>query len=175
LNNGFIRLGLDRIPVPAPTLPRCDYIYFATPSRASFTITNEFVTSARAIVAHAHNAVGNRMPHVPHLRPGHTILLAYGTGKYEPVFRCTVCASAVPVRTSKHIFDVFCYSDASLHAQLGEARYDPDPVVQKFIGISIEAPENLRHIRQLILKPKGNNTLRRWDEVFGAAGSGPLA
>lgn len=164
--SNFIRLGLDRIPVPATTLPRCDYVYFATPSRASFTITNEFVASARAIIAHAHNSVGIRMPLVPRLRPGDTILLAYGSGRYEPVFRCTICASPVPVRTSKHIFDVFCYLDESLRARLEDARYEPDPVVQKFIGISIDAPEDLRHLKQTIVKPGGNNTLRRWDEVF---------
>jgi hypothetical protein len=162
---GIIRLGLDRV-APAPTLPKCDYIYFATPSRASFTITNEFVTEAKAIIAHAHNAAGNRMPNIPNLRPGDTILLAYGSGKYEPVFRCTVCAASVPVRTSKHIFEVFTYLDESLHARLSEARYEPDPVVKRFIGISIGSPEDLRHVRRTIIKPKGNNTLRRWHEVF---------
>ena len=164
--SNLIRLGLDRIPVPATTLPKCDYIYFATPSRASFTITKEFVASARVIIAHAHNAVGIRMPHVPRLRPGNTILLAYGSGRYEPVFRCTVCASPAPVRTSKHIFEVFSYLDESLHARLEEARYTPDPVVKKYIGISIDAPQDLRHVKQTLVKPGGNNTLRRWVEVF---------
>jgi hypothetical protein len=158
----IIRLGLDQT-YSAPLLPRCDYIYFATPSRASFTITNEFVAEAKAIIAHAHNTAGNRMPNIPNLRPGDTILLAYGSGKYEPVFRCSVCAASVPVRTSKHIFEVFCYLDESLHAR---AQYTPDPVVKKYIGISIDAPEDLRHVRQTVVKPAGNNTLRRWDEVF---------
>jgi hypothetical protein len=49
----LMSLGLDRIPVPVHAQPRCDYIYFATPPRASFTITNEFVSAERVIIAHA--------------------------------------------------------------------------------------------------------------------------
>ena len=163
--NSFISLALNKI-APAPSLPKCDYVCFATPSRASFTITMEFVATARAIVAHAHNSLGLRIPLVPRLRPGDTILLAYGSGTYEPVFRCKVRRSPNPVRTPKHIFEVFCYLDDSLSQRLLDARYEPDPVVKKFIGISIEAPEDLRHVRRTIVKPAGNNTLRRWDEAF---------
>ncbi len=165
MSNGIIRLGLDRFD-PVPAVPKCDYVYFATPSRASFTITSAFVATAKAIVAQAHNTLGQRMPLVQHLCPGDTILLAYGSGKYQPVFRCKVCASPMPVRTSKHVFEVFCYLDESLSERLHEARYLPDPVVKRFIGICIESPEDLRHVRQTIVKPGGNNTLRRWDEVF---------
>jgi hypothetical protein len=66
VKDNFIRLGLDAI-VPPPVIPRCDYVYFATPSRASFTITRDFVETEKVIVAHAHNSVGIRMPLVPQL------------------------------------------------------------------------------------------------------------
>jgi hypothetical protein len=77
------------------------------------------------------------------------------------------------VRTAKHIFDVFSYLDESLHARLREGNYQPDPLVCQFIGIAIEPPEDLGHIRRLIIKPRGNNTLRRWDEVFKVSPARP--
>jgi hypothetical protein len=49
-------------------LPECDFVYFATPACGSWTITAEFVDSAKAIIAHAYNNVGLRMPIVQHLR-----------------------------------------------------------------------------------------------------------
>jgi hypothetical protein len=47
--------------------------------------------------------------------------------------------------------------------------YEPDPVIQQFVGISIEVLQDLRGINCPIAKPKGNNTLRRWSEVFPAS------
>jgi precorrin-8X/cobalt-precorrin-8 methylmutase len=35
-------------------LPECDFVYFATPACGSWTITAEFVDSAKAIIAHAY-------------------------------------------------------------------------------------------------------------------------
>ena len=52
-------------------LPECDFVYFATPACGSWTITAEFVDSAKAIIAHAYNNAGLRMPLIQHLRPGH--------------------------------------------------------------------------------------------------------
>ena len=142
-------------------------MYFATPARGSWTITAEFVDSAKAIIAHAYNTLGLRMPLIQHLRPGHQILLAYGTdGKYFPVFRCTVSRSPDPVRTDKHTFDAFCYIAEPFLDRLTAKGYDPDPVIQRFTGISIGSLQDLRHKECKIAKPKGNNTLRRWDEVL---------
>ena len=56
-NAGAIRKA-DR----ATALPECDFVYFATPACGSWTITAEFVDSAKAIIAHAYNNVGFRMP-----------------------------------------------------------------------------------------------------------------
>jgi hypothetical protein len=148
-------------------LPKCDFVYFASPTRGSWTMTAEFVETAKAIVAHAYNSLGLRMPLIQHLRPGHQILLTYGdSGKYSPIFRCEVCASPEPVSTRKHTFDVLCYIADRFHDQLREEGYGPDPEIQRFTGISIGAVEDLRNCRFTITKPRGNNTLRRWDEVF---------
>jgi hypothetical protein len=144
-------------------------VYFATPACGSWTITAEFVNSAKAIVAHAYNNAGLRMPLVQRLRPGQHILLVYGAdGKYAPVFRCEVCASPDTVRTREHSFDVFCYIAEEFHDRLKAEGHAPDPVAQRFTGISIGSLQDLQNIECTITKPKGNNTLRRWDEVFGS-------
>jgi hypothetical protein len=167
-----LRIGRD---VPArlyasssgAELAECDFVYFATPSCGSWTITAEFVDSARAIIAHAYNSIGLRMPLIQQLRAGHQILLAYGAGgRYSPVFRCRVCTSPEPVRTRKHTFDVFCYIAEQFHDRLKVEGYEYDPVIQRFIGIAIDSVQDLRDNKTRITKPKGNNTLRRWDEVF---------
>ena len=151
-------------------LPECDFVYFATPACGSWTITAEFVDSAKAIIAHAYNSLGLRMPLVQGLRPGHQILLVHGAeGKYIPVFRCEVCASPEPVCTGQHTFDVFCCIPEEFHERLRLEGYSPDPVIQRFIGISISSVQDLRDRQCKIVKPKGNNTLRRWDEVFPRA------
>jgi hypothetical protein len=148
-------------------LPECDFVYFATPACGLWTITAEFVDSAKAIIAHAYNNAGLRMPLIQHLRQGHQILLAYGAdGQYCPVFRCEVCVSPEPVRTPEHTFDVFCYIAEQFLDRLKAEGYGPDPVIQRFTGISIGSLQDLRDNKCKITKPKGNNTLLRWDEVF---------
>ncbi|MDE3165954.1 MAG: hypothetical protein KGN36_09120 [Acidobacteriota bacterium] len=156
----------DREGAQGSPIPRTDYIYFATGSRGSFTITRDFVAANRIIVAQAYSTLGNRMPLVPGLLPGETILLAYGSGRYQPIFRCKIRPSPKPLQTQKHTLDVFCEIDPSLHDRLGRADYRVDPVAKTFVGITIDTPEDLQHLDERIIKPKGNNTLRRWDEVF---------
>jgi hypothetical protein len=93
----------------------------------------------------------------------------YGAdGKYAPVFCCEVCASPDTARTRDHTFKVFCYIPEEYRDRLKAEGYAPDPVVQRFTGISIGSLQDLRNIECTITKPKGNNTLRRWDEVFGS-------
>jgi hypothetical protein len=152
-------------------LPKCDFVYFATPACGSWTITAEFVDSAKAIIAHAYNSLGLRMPLVQGLHPGHQILLVHGAeGLYIPVFRCEVCASPEPVCAGQHTFAVFCFIREQFHERLRLEGYSPDPVIQRFIGISISSVQDLRSRQCKIAKPKGNNTLRRWDEVFPPGG-----
>jgi hypothetical protein len=41
--------------------------------------------------------------------------------------------------------------------------YESDPVLERLTGISLASVKDVRDI--LIINPKGNDTLRRWDEV----------
>ncbi len=107
------------------------------------------------------------MPLVQGLQPGDQILLVYGTaGQYRPVFSCRVRVPDEPVELGMHRFDGFCYIPDRLHDQLKAGGYEPDPVIHQFVGIAIELVEDLRQIDRTITKPRGNNTLRRWSEVF---------
>lgn len=156
---------------PITGLPESDFVYFATPACGSWTITTEFVASANAIMAHAYNNAGLRMPLVQSLRPGHRILLVYGSdGQYSPIFHCQVCSSPEPVVTRQHAFDVFCYINERFHQRLESEGYVADPVIERFVGISIGSVQDLRGFQLKIKKPKGNNTLRRSQEVFHTAG-----
>ena len=153
----------------ADTLPRCDWVYFATPAKWSGTVTRDFVAEQTVIVRSVHNAAGQRTSNVQHLRPGERILLVHGGhGKpYRALFSCTICAAREPVRTSQCVFDVFSYLDESLHEQLRMGGYTPDPVVRRFTGISISEVQDLRGITSVIPRRLGNNTISRWEEVFG--------
>ena len=158
-----------KTPEVSKTLPRCDWVYFATPARWSGTVTRDFVTEQKVIVRSVYNANGLRIANVQHLMPGERILLVHGgQGKpYRALFSGTIAAAAAPVRTSQHCFEVFSYIDESFHERLRAGGYDPDPVVGAFTGISITAVRDLRDITNVIPRPSGNNTIRRWDEVFG--------
>ena len=74
------------------------------------------------------------------------------------------------MRSRDHTFDVFCYIADAFHDRLKAEGYSLDPVIQRFTGISIGSLQDLRDSNCRITKPKGNNTLRRWDEVFPGTG-----
>ena len=151
-------------------LPVCDWVYFATTAKECWTVTKEFVSEAKIIFAHIYNKQHIRMPNVQHLEPGDKILLVHGGGgkPYRALFCCTTGAAERPVRNVdlRHTFPVFSYADESLNERLYATGYDPDPVLKKFTGITLAALEDVHHITWSIAKPLGNNTLRRWDEVF---------
>ncbi|MGA9625522.1 MAG: hypothetical protein WBL65_26750 [Bryobacteraceae bacterium] len=149
-------------------LPLCDWVYFATPKRGSWTVTKDFVSEAKVILRSVYNKDGLRIANVSHLKPGDKVLLAYGGGgcPYRALFRCTVGIPAKPVERAQHSFDVFAYVDESLYDRLTKSHYEADPVLKKFTGISIAQIQDLRHITGTIPRPTGNNTLRRWGEVF---------
>lgn len=150
-------------------LPVCDWVYFATTAKESWTVTKAFVSAAKIIFAHAYNSQGIRMPNVQRLEPGDKILLVHGgDGKYRPLFACTIAAAAKPVSNPdlRHTFPVFSYADESLYERLRSTGYDPDPVLKKFVSITISDLQDLRDIACSIPHPPGNNTLRRWEEVF---------
>ena len=151
------------------SLPRCDWVYFAGPAKASFTVTRDFVKEHHVIVRNVYNAARQRIANVQHLEPGERILLVYGgKGKpYHALLSATISAGAAPVRYTGHEFEAFSYIDESLDESLTIGGYDRDPVLGRFIGISITAVQDLRDIRSEIPRPTGNNTIWRWDEVFG--------
>jgi hypothetical protein len=152
-------------------LPVCEWVYFATTAKECWTITKEFVSEAKLIFAHAYNTAGIRMPNIQHLGPGNKILLVHGgDGKYRPLFCCTIGAAASPVqnRDRGHTFPVFSYAaDESLYDRLAATGYDPDPVLKKFVGITITELQDVQNVGCSIPHPEGRYALRRWDEVFG--------
>jgi hypothetical protein len=151
-------------------LPVCDWVYFATTAKECWTVTKDFVSEAKIIFAHVYNKQRIRMPNVQHLEPGEKILLVHGGGgrPYHALFCCTIGAAERPVQNTdlRHTFPVFAYVDESLNERLYATGYDVDPVLKKFTGITIAELQDVRHITCSIQKPLGNNTLRRWDEVF---------
>ena len=156
------------IPEVSGALPSCDWVYFATTAKWSGTVTGKFVEEHKVIVRNLHNADGQLIANVRHLKPGERILLVHGGhGKpYHALFSCVICASGAPVRTSHHSFDVFSYIDKSLHESLRAGGYAPDPVVGGFTGISITAAQDLRGSTSEIPRP-GRGTIWRWGDVFG--------
>lgn len=154
-------------------LPVRDWVYFATPAVGNGPEhLMEFVAREKLIVAHVYEDgdVLIRMPLVQHLGPGDTILLVYGGhGRpYRAVASCTVAASAKPVQTPHHTFEVFHCIDDPLAGEVAALGYRPDPVVERLTAISLAEVRDVSHVDCTIRKPKGNNTLRRWGEVFPA-------
>ncbi len=149
-------------------IPFCDWVYFATPARASNTITAEFVMEARAIVRTVFNTKGIRIPNVSLIKPGDKILLAYGGHgqPYHPVFRCTVETPEVPILLPRNRYQVFKYLDGTFDDRLRAWSYEPDPILLRFTGIAIKEIQDLRHVICTIPHPIRSCTLRRWKEVF---------
>lgn len=148
-------------------LPKCDWVYFAAPSKGPWTVTGEFVDEAKVIVRNVHNKLGLRLANNARLRPGHKILLVHGgDGKpFQPLYCCTIVASAKPLQTPKPSFGVFSEIDKSMHERLKATGYEADPVLNKFTGISVGAMQDLRHMTCSIPRPQGRNTLWRWSDV----------
>ena len=148
--------------------PICDWVYFATPAQAYWTVTKDVVEQTNLIICHVYNKNGIRLANVARMKPGDTILLVYG-GHGEPyhaLFSCKIAASDAPVQDKRYLFDVFSYAD-KFADRLKEGGYGRDPILGRFTGISIEQPIYLRRISCPIPRPAGLNTIRRWDEVWG--------
>jgi hypothetical protein len=148
-------------------LPKCDWVYFAAPSKGSWTVTQKFVAEEKIIIRNVHNKLGQRLANNSHLRPGNKILLVYGGEghPYRALFCCTIVASVKPVQTPRQSFGIFLEIDKSMHEHLKESDYEVDPLLNKFTGISVAAVHDLRHITRPIPKPGGRNTLWRWNDV----------
>jgi hypothetical protein len=150
-------------------LPKCDWVYFATPSRWSGTVTAKFVATHRVIVRNVYNSMGIRIANVRHLKPGEKILLVHGgDGRpYRALFCGRIGASSNTVRTPQHTFAAFSYIDSALDSDLSSGGYTRDPVLNRFTGITLESSIDLSHITGQIPRPEGNNTIWRWRTVFG--------
>jgi hypothetical protein len=168
----FTRIEFPR-EVPKPTLPVCDWVYFATPSQEDWATTRAFVDEFRMIMRTVYDSRDNAIANVKNIQQGDRILLVYGGGRnkkpYRPMFSCTVVAPPRPVPR----FDAFSYVDAAQHDRLQESGFTIDPHLNRFTGISIEVSQNLERVPYNVPKPNGINTIRRWSEVFGATNATP--
>lgn len=161
----FTRIEFPRS-VPRPDSPVCTWVYFATPSQEDWRTTRAVVHEFGLIIRTVYDSRDNAVANVKNIQLGDSILLAYGGGRskkpYRPMFSCLVVAPPRPVPR----FDAFSYADASQHERLRESGYVPDPHLKRFTGISVEVSQNLEGVTRDIPRPGGNNTIRRWNEVF---------
>jgi hypothetical protein len=152
-------------------LPVCDWVYFATPSQEDLATTGNIVRDLGMIIRTVFNSAGIPIANVKQLRPGDTILLVHGGGgskkPYRPMFSCTVVAPPHPIP----LFEAFSYADESQQKRLRDSGYLPDPHLKKFTGIAIKVSQDLDRLAYSIPRPLGNNTIRRWGEVFGGTGA----
>jgi len=151
-------------------LPHCEWVYFATPKKGrGRTAFKALIQDLRIILCHAYNSVGIPLPNVLQLRSRQKVLLVYrGSGEraYRPLFCCTLGSPKKPLNTDRQSFEVFSIVDPSMTARLGRERFDPDPILGKFVGITISDLHDLEGNDSEILKPKGQTTLRHWNDVF---------
>jgi hypothetical protein len=161
-----IEFPRDASKPPTPALPVCDFVYFATPSQETWATTRKLIDECRMIIRSAYNSAGIAIANTKQIRKNDTILMVYGGGgskkPYLPMFSCTVVTAPIPVPG----FEGFSYADLSQHDSLQKSHYPRDPHLNRFTGISIQVLENLEHVRCEISRPSGNNTIRRWVEVF---------
>jgi hypothetical protein len=154
-------------------LPECDWVYFATPSKEDWATTRTLADEIGLIVRSVYNSAGTPIANAKRIRQGDTILLVYGGGRsknpYRPMLSCTVVACPRPVPG----FDSFSFADGPQIERLRNSGYTPDPHFKRFTGISVGVLRGLERFTHSVSRPGGNNAIRRWDEVFGVAGSRP--
>ena len=121
--------------VPKPALPVCDWVYFATPSKAGWDDTRAVVRDFRLIIRPVYNSKDSAVANVKNIQQGDTILLVYGGGRnkkpYRPMFSCMVVAPPRPVPR----FDAVSYNNAAQHEHLEESGYIPNHPLGKFTVI----------------------------------------
>jgi hypothetical protein len=150
-------------------LPVCDWVYFATPSKAGWENTRAIVSDFKMIIRPVYEKMSEGrdrpkpIPNVKHIRQGQTILLVYG-GKgepYRPMLSCKVVASPRPVPG----FEAFSFAEVSQAARLQTSGYGIDPYFRKFTGISVEEVSPVTGSIQT--PPKRGTAIRTWEQVFG--------
>ena len=113
------------------------------------------------------NAVGATKPNVAHVAPGDIVLLAYGRGRYEPQLYLQVepspdeplARTLAMTRLTGEVAD-----------RLAAAGYRLDPKLGSFTGWRVTPCGDWRGQLPAVLKPGGNNFLRRWSEVRAVNG-----
>lgn len=151
--------------IPDPT--RFKWVYFATPSRANRNDTYDLAYSDGALCTEVYNAVGATKPNVAHVAPGDIVLLAYGRGRYEPQLYLQVepspdeplARTLAMTRLTGEVAD-----------RLAAAGYRLDPKLGSFTGWRVTPCGDWRGQLPAVLKPGGNNFLRRWSEVRAVNG-----
>lgn len=150
----------------AVSIPKCTWVYFATDSAADFTATKKTVSQMGMIIRTVYNSAGLAIANTKQIRIGDSILLVHGGGDrslpYRPMFACEVVHPPQPVAG----FNGFSFAETHHIPQLKNSNYSPDPHLAKYTGISVSTIADLETISALIPRPRGNNTIRKWDEVL---------
>ena len=153
-------------PVRARSIPRCTWVYFATDSAEDFAATKRIVTELGIIVRTVYNSAGIAIANTKQIRVGDSILLVHGGGDrglaYRPMFSCEVIASEHPIPG----FNGFSFVENRHIPQLQKSTYPRDPHFERYTGIAIRPLVDLDDSDTPIPRPRGNNAIRKWDEVF---------
>jgi hypothetical protein len=120
------------------------------------------------ILRSVHNQTGNAIANTLRLRPGQTILLAYGGDSrvYRALARCRIAKPAKPINTGSRLFPGCSYANDANRERIRAAGYEPDPVLGRFTGIPVGDVEDLRRDSFYIPRPIGNNAIWSWRKVF---------
>jgi hypothetical protein len=156
----------------SPAMPKCDWVYFANDTKWNLDGFCKFVVGEKLIVRTIHNKARIPVPNVLQLKAGERILLVYKSrGKlYQQLFACTIGLSASPLRSDKHLFDVFSRIEGRFESELRAAKFDPDPVIGGFTGICLSETEDLHRTEIDLRKPVAMMAIQRWDDVFPESG-----
>jgi hypothetical protein len=151
---------------PARSIPRCKWVYFATDSVEDFAATKRLVTSIGLIVRTVYNGADIAIANTRQIRVGDSVLLVHGGGDkglpYRPMLSCEVIGSPRPIQG----FSGFSFPEDRHVSQLENSGYRRDPHFGRYTGIAIKPLIDLEGISETIPRPRGNNTIRKWEEIF---------
>lgn len=153
-------------PARARSILPCTWVYFATDSAEDFAATKRMVTAIGLIVRTVYNSADIAIANTKQIRVGDSILLVHGGGNrglpYRAMLSCKVIVSKDPIPG----FDGFSFVEDRYIAQLENSSYLPDRHFGRYTGIAITPVVDLDDSSTAVPRPRGNNTIRKWDEVF---------
>lgn len=153
-------------PARARSIPQCTWVYFATDSAEDFAATKRIVTALGLIVRTVYNSRDIAVANTKQLRVGDSILLVHGGGdrglSYRPMLACEVVAPSQPIPG----FNGLSFADDRQARQLENSRYPQDSHFRRYTGISVKTLAELDDIAIPIPRPRNQNAIRRWDEIF---------